>query len=133
MMARKTRVTRPTIEEARRRFERWRKTRPAFSPIPQALWTLAAKVASQHGVSKTAQALRLSYSALKKHLDSAGSSVQGPQLPASFVEIMTPPTSSAPCVIEMENAQGAKMKIHLARPEAVDWVALSRGLWGRER
>jgi hypothetical protein len=133
MMARKTRVIRPTVEQARRQFERWRKTRPAFSPIPQALWTLAVKVACQDGVSKTAQALRLSYSALKKHLDSAGGSVHGPQPPPSFVEIMAPPTGSAPCVIEMENAQGAKMKIHWARPEAVDWVALSRGLWGRER
>ena len=133
MMARKTRVIRPTMERARRRFERWRKTRPPFSPIPQALWALAVKVASQHGVSKTAQALRLSYNALKKRLDSAGGSVHDPQLPARFVEIVAPPSSSAPCLIEMENAQGAKMKIHLARPEAVDWVALSRGLWGRER
>ena len=133
MIARKTRVIRPTINRARRRFERWRKTRPPFSPIPEALWALAAKVASQHGVSKTAQALRLSYNALKKHLDSADASVHGPQLPARFVEIVPPPIGFAACIIEMENAQGAKMKIHLARPEAVDWVALSRGLWGRER
>jgi len=133
MMARKTRVIRPTLDRARQRFERWRKTRPPFSPIPEALWALAVKVASQHGVSKTAQALRLSYSTLKKHLDLAGGSAHGPQLPPSFVEIMAPPTGSAPCVIEMENAPGAKMKIHLARPEAVDWVALSRGLWGGER
>ncbi len=132
MIARKTRVIRPTIDRARRRFERWRKTRSPFSPIPEALWALAVKAASQHGLSKTAQALRLSYNALKKRLDSVGASAHGPQLPARFVEIV-PPIGFAACIIEMENAQGAKMKIHLARPEAVDWVALSRGLWGRER
>jgi len=124
---------RPTMDQARRRFERWRQTRPPSSPIPEGLWALAVKVASDHGVSKTAEALRLSYNALKKRLDSAGGSMQRPQRPASFVEILAPPTGSAPCVIEMENGQGAKMKIHLARPEAVDWVALSQSLWGRER
>ncbi len=133
MIARKTRVTRPTMEQARQRFERWRKARPPFSPIPQALWALAVKVASEHGVSQTAQALRLSYNALKKHLGSAGSSAPPPQPTATFVELVPPPTGFALCTLELENARGDKMKVHLARPEAVDWVALSRSLWSAER
>jgi|SRR5438309_1257252 len=117
MIARKTCSIPPTLEQARRRFERWRKVRPSLSPIPKPLWALAVKIAQEHGVSRTAQTLRLNYHALKE------------RLPA---ERLPQPSGHSPCTIELENGQGAKMKIHLARPEAVDLLALSRSLWRAE-
>jgi hypothetical protein len=39
-----------------------------------------------------------------------------------------PPSGLCSCTIELEK-QGAKMKIHLARPDMVDLVALSRSFW----
>ncbi|HEX5433604.1 MAG TPA: hypothetical protein VFY05_05160, partial [Candidatus Angelobacter sp.] len=134
MMARQTSTLSPTMERARQRFERWRKTRSTSSPIPEGLWALAVRVASAHGLNPTAQALRLNYNALKQRVHAAGNSASPPQPPATFIEL-TPALSagSSPCTIELENAQGAKMKIHLARPEALDMVALSRSLWSGER
>lgn len=129
-----------------RRFQRWRSAHTARLPIPARLWAAAVELAREHGVSPTAQALHLEYGKLRRLMESASPVVKSrrvkapaarrsrPIAPPAFVELMTsPPTGSAPCVIEMENAQGAKLKIHLARPEAVDWVALCRAFWGRER
>ncbi len=58
MVARKRRTIHPTMEQGRRRFERWRKARPASSPIPDTLWTLAVGIARGHGVNQTAQTRR---------------------------------------------------------------------------
>ena len=69
MIARKTCSIPPTLEQARRRFERWRKVRPSLSPIPKPLWALAVKIAQEHGVSRTAQTLWLNYHALKERAD----------------------------------------------------------------
>jgi len=133
MIARRTRVFGITMEQARRRFECWRKTRPPTSRIPDALWTLAVEIAREHGVNPTARTLRLNHTALKKRFQAAGGRAC-PQPPsATFVELVPPPTALSPCTIELENAQGAKMKIHLASPETLDLVALSRSLWSRKR
>jgi len=128
MIARKTCSIPPTLEQARRRFERWRKVRPSLSPIPKPLWALAVKIAQEHGVSRTAQTLRLNYHALKERLPAE----RLPQPTSAFVELVPQPSGHSPCTIELENGQGAKMKIHLARPEAVDLLALSRSLWRAE-
>ena len=130
MIVRKGRTVPTTLEQARQRFEHWRKIRPSLSPIPKALWTLAVKIAQEQGVSRTAQALRLNYATLKEYLKAAGGSARLPQQTSTFVELV-PPSGLCSCTIELEK-QGAKMKIHLARPEVVDLVALSRRLWGVE-
>ncbi|MGH8653062.1 MAG: hypothetical protein ACREYE_13235, partial [Gammaproteobacteria bacterium] len=48
-----------------------RRTRERLSPIPEALWASAVGLAREHGLHKTAGALRLNYYTLKKHLESA--------------------------------------------------------------
>lgn len=128
MIAAKTRINRPTMERVRQRFERWRRTRPHFSPIPEGLWALAVEVAREHGVNPTAHLLHLNHTALKKRVQAVeGSARLRRRSPARFVELVPP--SLSPCTIELENARGAKMRIHLANPERVDWVALGRSLW----
>jgi hypothetical protein len=134
MIARKAGTVRPAMVQARRRFERWRKTRPTSSPtspIPEALWALAVKVASAHGINKTAQALRLNYNALKQRVNAADGSARGRPRSATFVELPSSPGFSL-CTIELENAQGAKLKIHLPHLETADLLALSRSLWKEE-
>lgn len=54
------------VKEAQRRFEEWRSSQPGRRPIPEPLWALAAELAGQHGVFRTAQALRLDYTKLKR-------------------------------------------------------------------
>jgi hypothetical protein len=55
----------------RRGFDRWRRTRQGRSRIPEELWALAVEAAGQYGLNSTAQALRLDYYSLKKHIEAA--------------------------------------------------------------
>jgi len=55
------------------RFARWRSAHPGVRlPIPPRLWKAAAQVAREHGVCRTAQALHLEYSKLKRIAESGG-------------------------------------------------------------
>jgi hypothetical protein len=55
------------------RFARWRSAHPGVRlPIPSRLWKAAAKVASEQGVCRTAQVLRLEYGKLKRIAESDG-------------------------------------------------------------
>ena len=127
-------VVQTTLEQARQQFEGWRGTRPRVSPIPERLWTLAVAMAREHGVNQIAKLLRLNYTALKERVEAAHGSVGRSKRPsaATFVEL-APTGGLSPCTIELENAQGAKMKIHLSSLQAVDLVALSRSFWSVER
>ena len=46
----------------------WRQRRKHREAIPDALWQALVPLARVHGVSPVAQALRLNYTALKRHL-----------------------------------------------------------------
>ena len=59
------------LAQARSRFETWRQRRQGGRRIPQSLWDLAVRLASQHGVSRTATALGLDYYSLKKQAQAA--------------------------------------------------------------
>jgi len=132
------------LEALCRRFERWRRTRNGRARIPEAFWASAVKAAGRYGVNKTAEALRLDYYALKKRAEAAGSlnrpplhwasdgkamSADGPAV-ATFVEL-APPASvcSRECILELEDAGGAKMRVHLKGGQAPDLTALSRSFW----
>jgi hypothetical protein len=133
MLVGETHHPRATLEQARRRFERWRKTRASTrgvgSRIPEALWTLAVEASQEYGVNPTAQFLRLDYNHLKKRLRAASGAARVDRPGATFVELPTPSHHLSSCTIELENAHGAKLKIHLANPASIDWVALTRSFW----
>ena len=48
-------------ERVQHRFELWRKKRKRCSPIPEILWASAVELVGEHGVHRTARALRLNY------------------------------------------------------------------------
>jgi len=54
------------IEELRQQFESWRNTHAHRSRIPETLWASAVKLARQHGLHRTARALHLDYTKLKR-------------------------------------------------------------------
>ena len=112
----------------RQRFEEWRKTRKASSPIPKALWDEAVTLAREHGVSRTAQTLGLSYPSLKQRLEATrqGGSAVPPAKPA-FVELI--PTVSvglAECTIEWERPDQAVMRLHLNNARWPEVEALAK-------
>ena len=114
------------VEQVRDQLECWRRTRQKRSPIPETIWGEAARLARECGVSVVSKALRLSYPDLKRRAQTAVTSgLPAMTSPPSFVELACGPSlTPAPCVVEMENPGGVKMKISLCQPSSVDLVAL---------
>jgi hypothetical protein len=135
MATRKAQEIPAPLENTRRRFERWRQTGRGKSRIPEALWEAAARMAERYGLARTASVLRLDYYRLKKRLgeNAVHSSETRPAAKKTFVEL---PASLRPapaeCVVELEDAAGGRMRIHLKGAEAPDLAALSRSFWRGE-
>ncbi len=127
------RPTRDILSDVRSQFERWRQSRPRGTRIPDALWRAAVEAAGEHGVSKAAQELGLDYYGLKKRLESTRElSESEPAAGGGFLEI--PLLASAPeCVLEMEDAHGARLRIELKGPAAAHCQTLAQALWSVAR
>ena len=119
------------LERLRRRFERWRRTRKMRSRIPDPLWASAVKLAAEYGIHRTAKALRVDYYSLKKRVEEATAG-NGPAGAAGATFVELPPAvwpGSGECTLELEDADGAKLRVHLKGFEAPDLAALSRSFW----
>jgi len=87
-----TTETRALFANARREFERWRRSRPRGARIPDRLWQMAMGLARDHGVSKTAQALHLDYYVLQHRLAASRVGRAQPRPTAGFIELTLPTT-----------------------------------------
>jgi hypothetical protein len=128
------------LEAVRRRFEQWRETHQRGARISDSLWAAAALAGQRHGVSKTANVLRVNYQALKRRLAARkGAScklARGRRSEreggAAFVELPSFASAcSGGCLLELEDAGGDKMRIHLQGMGTPDLVELSRSFWDR--
>jgi hypothetical protein len=133
MGTRKTHALPARLEGVQRRFEHWRRTRKVLSRVPEPLWAAAVKMAGRCGIAHTAKTLRVNYNVLKKRVERQAAAL--PSEPAentvaTFLEL-APPTrvGSCHCTLELENASGAKMRVHLQSADAPDLAALSRSFW----
>jgi len=132
-MGRQSRNLPARLERIQRRFERWRQTHRARSRFSERLWSAAAKVAGIYGICRTARALRVSYYSLKERVEqecSIAAMPDGGVTAATFLEL-APPSLVGPgeCTLELEDAGGAKMRVHLKGFAAPDLAALSRSFW----
>ena len=119
-----------TLDRVRWRFEHWRQTRPHPSRIPEALWTVAVAAAKTHGLHRTARALRLNYTDLKRRRGGADDAAAR----TPFVELLSGPgPTSPPCTLELESARGTKLRLQLPGITPPDLTALSRTLWQMAR
>jgi hypothetical protein len=132
MRTRQAHVQPDRLEEVRRRFERWRRTRKALSRIPERLWAAAVEVAGAAGISHTAKTLRVNHHALKQRIAEAAATPAQPEGSpvATFLELAPPTrTGACQCTLELEDDSGAKMRVHLQSAETPDLAALSRSFW----
>ena len=124
----------------RRRFGDWRRAHRPRSRIPEPLWRSAVKMAGVCGLHRTARALRLDYYALKKRVerepainDSTAALPDvgmGAKVVAPFLELVPPLTVGVgECLLELENATGGKMRVHVKGVAPPDLAALSRSFW----
>jgi hypothetical protein len=114
------------------RFKRWRNKHPGVRlPIPKSLWILAAEVARENGVGRTAQVLGLDYGKLKRLAESGVVAAKRAATPATFVELIGAQAGGlSECLIELEGSHG-KMRIQWKGTTAPDLAGLSRALWER--
>jgi len=141
------------LEGVRRRFERWRRAHRPRSRIPERLWAAAVRAAGTCGICRTSKVLRLGYYSLKDRVElrskpraivterSAVERCQPTNVGACaaplFVEVASAanqgfaasPWGWCECLVEWEDADGAKMRMHLKAGELPDLAALSRSFW----
>jgi len=120
----------PALGLARREFEQWRRRRSGRKRLPRELWEKAVALAREHGINRTARTLGLKYASLKKHLEVAPPEASGPGTTRpEFIELlpreMMP--SSLECTIELENASGGKMRMHVKGASMADLASFARG------
>ena len=118
-----------SLSRLEQRFIAWRKARTLGERIPEALWNSAVKIAAEHGLNRTARVLKLDYDSLKKRAACASNLAP----PSTFVELPSSPLSIAnECVIELEDATGSRMRVHLKGQNVPDVLALSRSFWAAD-
>lgn len=114
----------PRLAALSERFEDWRSTRTGADRIPETLWKGAVGCAGRFGPCLTARALRLDYNSLKRRIAAQGACRE---VAPSFVEVLPPGgIPAAECVLEVENRQGTKLRIHLRRATVPDIALLAR-------
>ena len=122
----------PRLEAGRQRFERWRSEQASRTRIPEALWTLASELGVEFGVHRTARALRLNYDALKARVMVAQAGSGSRESAPGFVEVFAGSVPDArPCVVELEDGHGARMRVHLDGADAALLCALTSAFVGR--
>ena len=98
-MARRKKLT-IFLEEAKSRFEEWRRNRRGKAAIPDEPWVAAAEVARHEGVSRTSTELRVEWNELKCRM-AVPEPLPKPTPPPAFVEMVAQRTQSHPeCTIE---------------------------------
>lgn len=137
------------LEEVRRQFEDWRRTRERRTRIPEPLWRAAAETADVVGVYRTAKTLGINSASLKRRVQAAADSARvggrrravqaaaetaitaaSAPTEATFLELPPPVwAAGGECTLELEEVGGAKMRVHLKGSAVPDVVALSRSFW----
>lgn len=131
------RISRPQIDGARQRLERWRKQHGGSGrPIPEEIWEEAARVAQAEGIAATARALRLDRYRLARRAEvevkkDAGANAS---TEAGFVELSASRLClSARTVVRLEGRDGERLTVEFDDEPRVDVVALARAFWSRRK
>ena len=126
--------SRDILSDVQSQFARWRQSRKRGARIPEALWRAAVDAARERGVSRAAQALGLDYYRLKKRVESIPEDSESGSAGAGREFLEIPLLASAPeCVLEMKDAQGARLRVELRGAAATHCQTLAQALWSVAR
>jgi hypothetical protein len=123
------------LDEVRRDLERWRQRRSFGTRIPEELWQAAAEVGREVGVSKTARELGLDYYKLRRRTESAAETLPAKETPQEgrFLEIPMCAPASPECVLEIEDGQGARLRLELKGATPAHLETVARTFWSLAR
>ena len=122
-----------TLEEIRDQFETWRKTREKRTTIPDVLWEAAISLSPRYSLCQVSKALRLNYSDLKLRVQASQSFLQSsPVIDPAFIDLgLKNPIFPAECTIEMEDQNGAKMRMYFKGEAGLDLLELGKVFWSK--
>ena len=128
-MATETSAVPEDLEQLRHRFEDFRKAQPGHSRLPESLWAAATELAKRYGVNPTARTLRLEYGGLRKRVENRprrkAKSLKTE--PPSFLEFIAPGAKPVTnCTVEVESAQGGKLRLELKAVATTELANLIR-------
>ncbi len=123
----------PTIEEIREQFEKWRKTREKRTTIPEVLWEAAVSLSPGYSPCQISKALRLNNSDLKLRVQASQSMLHSsPVIDSGFLDLgFKSPILPAECIVEMEDQNGAKMSMYFKGEAGVDLLELGKVFWSK--
>jgi len=124
--------SRDTLGTAEKKFELWRRNRSGGDRIPEALWQAAVEAAEEHGPSKTAKALRLDYYKLKARLGLPTKKQEGPK-DRGFLEVPLFASTTGESVLELEDREGARLRVVLKGTKTAELESLARAFWDMAR
>jgi hypothetical protein len=117
------------LEQLRRRFEEFRNTQPTRARLPESLWAAAAELAKRHGVNPTARVLRLDYAGLRRRAKNQDRPKQKrtAAVTPTFMEFIAPGAKAVTnCTVEVESAQGCKLRLELKAVATTELANLIR-------
>lgn len=146
------------LEDVAKQFKHWRESRVRGERIPMALWGEAVQMCQEHEPQRVAVVLGVALASLMRRLERCGdSAAHRLGLDAEFVEVVMstaspatpepaasrlelaptpqspssaePPTPAHECVLELENAHGAKMRVLLNGAGLASLGALCSSFW----
>ncbi len=114
-----------SLGQIRQQLEYHRKNQKKRGRIPENLWEAAVDLYPEYSIYQIARALRLDYASVKKRILQPQKKKTSPATPAFIqVDIPSPPKLTQldqnEWSIEMENADGAKMKIGVKSSQMLD-------------
>ena len=125
------------LDEVRRDFQHWRQNRRFGTHIPEELWQAATAVSREVGVSKTARELGLDYYKLRQRTQSAAPEVlpatAAPSPESRFLEIPLCAPANPECVLEIEDGQGARLRLELKGATPAHLETVARTFWSLAR
>ena len=123
----------PALKKVQAEFENWRKTRKSRGFIPEALWGAAISLAGPYSLHQISKGLRLNHTALKERVDALDNVTPEEAIPNIFIELppLNQPLLSEEFSLDLENATGAKMSIHVKGLAGIDLLSLTQAFWGQ--
>ena len=122
-----------TLKQFQAQFENWRKTRKRRGFIPEALWDAAISLAGPYSLHQISKGLRLNQTSLKERVEGSRNVTPEEAIPNIFIELppLNQPLLSEEFSLDLENATGAKMSIHVKGLAGIDLLSLTQAFWGQ--
>lgn len=119
------------FERTKGLLEEWRRKGRPGKFIPAEVWKQAVDLAQEHGVSRTATALRIHYGDLRKRVDGAARP-DSDNSPQRFVELPAADLLGGPeCLVEAENDSGTRLRVSLRGKGTEQAAAVIAAVWGK--